>query len=39
MWLYAHGIAPMLAGNQLKINHDEIRFKIRHMAALLEKNI
>jgi hypothetical protein len=39
MWLYAHGIASVLAGNQLESNHDEIGLKVRHMAALLEKNI
>ena len=37
MWLYAHGIASILVGNQLEINHDEIEFKVRQMAALLEK--
>jgi hypothetical protein len=39
MWLYAHGIASVLVGNQLEINRDEIEFKVRHMAALLEKNM
>jgi AcrR family transcriptional regulator len=39
MWLYAHGIASVLVGNQLRINRDEIEFKVKHMAALLEKNI
>jgi AcrR family transcriptional regulator len=39
MWLYAHGIASALAGNQLPINRDEIESKVRRMAALLEKNI
>jgi AcrR family transcriptional regulator len=39
MWLYAHGIASVLVGNQLQINRDEIEYKIRQMAKLLEKNI
>ena len=39
MWLYAHGIASVLVGNQLQINRDEIEYKIRQMARLLEKNI
>jgi AcrR family transcriptional regulator len=39
MWLYAHGIASVLVGNQLQINQDEIAYKIRQMAALLEKNL
>jgi AcrR family transcriptional regulator len=38
MWLYAHGIATVLVGNQLQINRDEIECKVRQMAALLEKN-
>ncbi|MDR2069842.1 MAG: hypothetical protein LBP81_00280 [Treponema sp.] len=37
MRLYAHGIASALVGNQLQINHDEIEYKVRRMAALLEK--
>jgi AcrR family transcriptional regulator len=39
MWLYAHGIASVLVGNQLQINRDEIECKIRQMATLLEKNL
>jgi hypothetical protein len=39
MWLYSHGIASVLVGNQLQINRDEIECKVRSMAALLEKNI
>jgi hypothetical protein len=39
MWLYTHGIASVLVGNQLQINRDEIECKIRQMSALLEKNL
>ncbi|MDR1175856.1 MAG: hypothetical protein LBK83_10360, partial [Treponema sp.] len=35
MWLYAHGIASVLVGNQLEINRDEIESRIRYMAKLL----
>jgi hypothetical protein len=38
MWLYVHGIASVLVGNQLQINRDEIECKVRQMAALLRKN-
>jgi AcrR family transcriptional regulator len=36
MWLYAHGIASILVGNQVAINRGEIESKVRQMAALLE---
>jgi hypothetical protein len=39
MWLYAHGIASVLVGNQLQINRNEIECKVRQMAALLERNL
>jgi AcrR family transcriptional regulator len=39
MWLYAHGIASVLVGNQLEIDREAIKSRIRRMAALLEENI
>jgi hypothetical protein len=39
MWLYVHGIASVLIGNQLQINYAEIEQKVKKMAKLLEKNI
>jgi AcrR family transcriptional regulator len=36
MWLYAHGVASVLIGNQLHIKADEITHKIEQMADLLE---